>query len=86
MTKCGKHMVEPGRPQMTIRRMRIACWIPKATNTHSEYVTFIAFLLQKWLYERVCMLRYAYIDCIVGLFFICDHDAHSFIPFFRRFR
>jgi hypothetical protein len=23
---------------MTIWRMRIACWIPKATNTHSEYV------------------------------------------------
>ena len=22
---------------MTIRRMRIACWIPKATNTHTEY-------------------------------------------------
>jgi hypothetical protein len=29
-----KNMVEPGRPQMTVRRMRIACWIPKATNTH----------------------------------------------------
>jgi len=23
--------------------MRIACWIPKATNTHSEYVILIAF-------------------------------------------
>jgi hypothetical protein len=28
------NLVERGRPQMTIRRMRIACWIPKATNTH----------------------------------------------------
>jgi hypothetical protein len=27
--------VEPGRPQMTIWRMRIAFWIPKATNTHT---------------------------------------------------
>jgi len=26
-----------------IWRMRIACWITKATNTHSQYVTFIAF-------------------------------------------
>ena len=25
--------VERGRPQMTTWRMRIACWIPKATNT-----------------------------------------------------
>jgi len=23
---------------MTIRRMRITCWIPKAKNTHLEYV------------------------------------------------
>jgi len=29
-----KNIVEPGRPQMTIWRTRIACWIPKATNTH----------------------------------------------------
>jgi hypothetical protein len=27
-----KNTVEPGRPQMTIWRMRIACWIPKAKN------------------------------------------------------
>jgi hypothetical protein len=26
-----------------IRRMRIACWTPKATNTHSEHVTLLAF-------------------------------------------
>ena len=32
-----------GRPQMTIWRMRIACWIPKATNTHSEYVMLLIF-------------------------------------------
>ena len=25
-------MKEPYRPQMTILRMRIACWIPKTTN------------------------------------------------------
>jgi hypothetical protein len=28
---------------MTVWRMRIACWIPKATDTHSEYEIFIAF-------------------------------------------
>ena len=33
-----KNVVEPGRPQMTIWRTRIACWIPKATNTHSQYI------------------------------------------------
>ena len=28
--------VEQGRPQMTIWGLRIACWIPKATNTHKH--------------------------------------------------
>jgi hypothetical protein len=28
-----KNIVEWGRSRMTIWRMRIACWIPKATNT-----------------------------------------------------
>ena len=26
-----------------IRRMRIACWITEATDTHSEYVMFLLF-------------------------------------------
>jgi hypothetical protein len=33
-----KNKVQPGRPQMTIWRRRIACWIPKATDTHTQYV------------------------------------------------
>jgi len=33
-----RHIVEQGRPQMTIWRTRIACWIPKATNTHTQAV------------------------------------------------
>ena len=36
-----KNPVERGRPQMTIWRMRISYWIPRATNTHSQYVIFI---------------------------------------------
>jgi ABC-type Zn2+ transport system substrate-binding protein/surface adhesin len=31
-----KNAVELRRPQMTIWRMRIACWIIKATNTHTH--------------------------------------------------
>jgi hypothetical protein len=34
-------------------RVRIACWMPKATDTHSEYVILIAFPLQQWLHENV---------------------------------
>jgi hypothetical protein len=45
--------------------MRIACWVPKATDTHSEYVTLIAFPLKQWLRERASLLRYTYIACLV---------------------
>jgi len=29
-----RNIVEPYRPQMTIRRMRISYWIPKTINTY----------------------------------------------------
>jgi len=32
-----KNTVEPGKPEMTVRHMGIACWITKATDTHLEY-------------------------------------------------
>ena len=47
-------------PQMTIRRMSIACRIPKAMDTQSEYVILIAFPLHQWLHERASALRYAF--------------------------
>jgi hypothetical protein len=40
-----------------IRHMRFACWIIRATNTHSEYVILIAFPLQQWFRELASMLR-----------------------------
>jgi hypothetical protein len=33
-----KNTVEPDRPQITVWQMSTACWITKATDTHSEYV------------------------------------------------
>ena len=59
----AKYIVEPGRPQMTVWRRRIECRIPKATNTLSDYVIFIAFPRQPWLHERVSLLLYTYIAC-----------------------
>jgi hypothetical protein len=42
---------------MTIWRMRITCRIPKATNTLSEYVILIAFLLHQYLHNRASSLH-----------------------------
>ena len=50
---------------MTERRTRTACWLPKATNTRSEYVIFIACPLQQQLHKRASTLRYTYIACLV---------------------
>ena len=38
-----KNIVEPDKTQMTIRRTRIAYWIPKARNIQWEYVTLMLF-------------------------------------------
>jgi hypothetical protein len=50
---------------MTIWLMRLAYWIRKATNTHSEYVILIALPLKQWLHERASMLHYMYIASLV---------------------
>ena len=55
-----KGIVDPGRPQIPTLRTRIACWIPEAKNTHSQYVLLIAFPLQQWLHELDSLLRYTY--------------------------
>jgi hypothetical protein len=60
-----ENIVELGRQQMTIWRMRIACWIIKATNIHSEYVTLIAFPRQQLLQGRLHCYVYKYIPCLV---------------------
>ena len=62
-----KNIVEPKRPQMAICHTCIACWIPKATDIHSEYVRLTAFPLQQWVHKRASVLRYTYIACLVIL-------------------
>ena len=61
-----KNIIGRDRPQVTIWRMRISCWITKATNTHSEYVILIAFLLQQWWHQSASVLRYMYIAYLVS--------------------
>ena len=41
-----KNIVEPGRSQMTIWHLRIALWIPVATNTHRRFAIVVAFPLE----------------------------------------
>ena len=50
--RAGYEIMWNGAGHMTIWRMRIACWIIKATDIHSQYLILIAFQLQQWLRER----------------------------------
>jgi hypothetical protein len=58
-----KNTVQPDRQQMTVWRMRTACWISKATKTYS--VILIDFPLQQWFQERASLLRCTYVVCFV---------------------
>jgi hypothetical protein len=72
-----KNIVQPDRPQMTIWRMRIACWMPEATNTLSEYVNPTAFSMQEWCSERALLLHYMYIV----LLFLWNNSKMAFTSF-----
>jgi hypothetical protein len=57
--------VEPNRRHMTIGHMIIACLIPNATDTNTEYVTILAFPLQKWLHKCASLSYYVYVAQLV---------------------
>jgi hypothetical protein len=44
--------------------MRIACWIPKATDTHSAYAILIVSLRKQQFHEAAVTLHYT---CMAGL-------------------
>jgi len=56
-----RNVMQPDRPQANvIRRMRIACWITKATDTHSECVIITAFSTETVVTRtRLCYVRRA---------------------------
>ena len=77
-----KNIIERGRPQMTIWRMRIECWIPKATDTHSGFVILFAFPLQLWLHQRASVLRYIIVNykmlwMLHGFSLLCDVTVYQ---------
>lgn len=59
-------ILEPDSPRMAMWLMRVACWIPKNTKALSEYIIFIALLLQQWLHERLIITLYVHsLSCII---------------------
>ena len=69
-----ENFVEPSRPQMTMWHTCITCWIPEATDKHTDCVILIGFPLQQYLHEGASMLRYTYFACFLEstyLVFFC---------------
>jgi len=73
-----------------IWHMHFACWLPKATDTHSESVIFNAFIWQQWLQEPASVLHLYvyYLSCLsqpkpyTGLFFhISLSYFHNLVTF-----
>jgi hypothetical protein len=61
-----ENSVQPGRPQMTIWRMRIVCWITGSKRKLGIW-NITAFPHQQFSHERPSMLCHAYSACFVTL-------------------
>jgi hypothetical protein len=81
-----KNMVEPERPHKdnVIRRMCLACWITKATHTHTQYVILTGLSCQELLRERILILRFTYVSCLshwaIGLIFLFFLNMVVYLP------
>jgi len=60
---------------MTVRCMRIACSVPKATDTRSEYVVPVSYTQQHLLHELAPTLRH-YVCCLSCWFSSCCCSAY----------
>jgi hypothetical protein len=60
-----------------IRRMRIACWVTEATDTHSDFVILTANRQQQWLRER---------PLSVTLYFYCPTCYHLVLTLYAELK
>ena len=68
-----KNIVEPGRPQMTRWRMRIACWITKATDTLRICNTYCFSTIT--MVARTRLITLHYLACLVAANPCCSKVA-----------
>jgi len=73
-----KNIVEQGRPQMTIWRMRFVFCISKATNTDTQIMEKLTdFPQQQWLHERLSVFHYTYIAGLVIHYLAACSSLHT---------
>ena len=69
MRRCGR--ARQVTDDNIIKSMCFACWIAKATDTHSEYLILIPFPRQQLLRDHASVLHNTYIGCLVGTVVAC---------------
>ena len=78
-----KNTVEWDRPKMTIWRMRITCWITKATNTYTVKLCntccFSTATMVAWTRLNVTLYVHG-LACWIFLWF--PNHATTFVPYF----
>ena len=75
-------MVEPDRPDMTIiPHMRLACWITRAADTHSEYVILFSTITMvtrtRLSVTLICTLLLLYSLCVYCTLQLVSFDQYS---------
>jgi hypothetical protein len=70
------NIVQQYRPQMTIWCMRIACWIPKVTDTLSQYVILLLFNGNNG-FAKVPQYVHTYIACVFFPHFKLCTTSHA---------
>jgi len=68
-----KSIIDPDRPQMTIRRMRTACYITKSTNTQTTLYTTHCFSTATMVARTrlIVMLYVQYLSCLASILLEC---------------
>jgi hypothetical protein len=61
-----KNMIQPDRAHMTVRCMRFAFWITKATDTNSVHVKLTGVHRQKCIVESATCYVFTYFNCLVN--------------------
>ena len=81
-----KTAVQPNRPQMAIWRMRIAYWITRAADTHSEHIILTSFPLQQMVTRkhRNFTLYVQCLSCLCSLALLTSNITSGFYCDGRR--
>jgi len=82
-----KNIVQRGRLQMAIRLMRIACWIPKATKTHTLRLCNTHCFSTATVVTRLYVRLYAqWLSCSAYFFVEPTDDFFKILAWVSEFR